>query len=94
MTAEKNLARLLRYDLIQLRGNSCFSKSLTKNHISSTNFLDKLQLVNSVKRLVFDLTKIPFFKRLTSICRLIVEVLNDLNLFTESNLGNWFWSYV
>ena len=43
-----------------------------------------------MKRLVFDLTKIPFLKRLISISRLIVDVLNDQNLFTESNLVNWF----
>ena len=55
---------------------------------------DKLQFVNSVKRLVFDLTKIPFLKRLISISRLIVEVLDDQDLFTESNLANWFSSYV
>ena len=36
----------------------------------------------------------PFLKRLISICRLIVEVLNDQNLFTESNLANWFSNYV
>ena len=47
-----------------------------------------------MKRLVFDLTKIPFVKRLIGISRLIVEVLNDQNLFTESNLANWFQSYV
>ena len=47
-----------------------------------------------MKRLVFDLTKIPFLKRLVCIFRLIVEVLNDQNLFTESNLANWFSSYV
>ena len=47
-----------------------------------------------MKRLVFDLTKIPFLKRLTSISRLIVDVLNDQNLFTESNLANWLLSYV
>ena len=47
-----------------------------------------------MKRLVFDLTKIPFLIRLICISRLIVEVLNDLNLFTESNLANWFSSYV
>ena len=47
-----------------------------------------------MKRLVFDLTKIPFLKRLVGISRLIVEVLNDQNLFTESNLANWFLSYV
>ena len=47
-----------------------------------------------MKRLVFDLTKIPFFKCLISISRLIVEVLNDQNLFTESNLANWFSNYV
>ena len=47
-----------------------------------------------MKRLVFDLTKILFLKRLIGISRLIVEVLNDQNLFTESNLANWFSSYV
>ena len=35
-----------------------------------------------------------FFKRLINISSLIVEVLNDQNLFTESNLANWFSSYV
>ena len=53
-----------------------------------------MQFVNSVKCLVFNLTKIPFLKRLISIPRLIVEVLDDQNLFTESNLANWFSSYV
>ena len=43
--------------------------------------------MNSVKRLVFDLTKIPFLKHLIGISCLIVEVLNDQNLFTESNLA-------
>ena len=47
-----------------------------------------------MKRIVFDLTKIPFLKRLIGTYRLIVEVLNDQNLFTESNLANWFSSYV
>ena len=47
-----------------------------------------------MKRLVFDLTIIPFLKRLICISRLIVEVLNDQNLFTESNLVNWFSSSV
>ena len=47
-----------------------------------------------MKRLVFDLTKIPFLKRLIGISRLIGEVLNDQNLFTESNLAIWFSSYV
>ena len=60
--------------------------------VSSTNFRDRLQTVNSVKRLIFDLTKIPFLKCLISIYSLIV--LNDQNLFTESNLGDWFSSYV
>ena len=36
----------------------------------------------------------PFLKLLISIPRFIVEVLNDQNLFTESNLANWFSSYV
>ena len=52
-----------------------------------------------MKRLVFDLTKVSFLKRLIGISRLIVEVLNDRvlndqNLFTESNLANCFSSYV
>ena len=68
MTAEKKLSRRLRYELVQLEENS-----------SSTNLSDKLQFVNSMKRLVFDLTKIPLLKRLISISRLIVEVLNDRN---------------
>ena len=50
--------------------------------------------MNSVKRLVFDLTKIPFLKRLIGIFRLIVKVLDDQNLFTESKLANCFSSYV
>ena len=50
--------------------------------------------MNSVKRLVFDLIKIPLLKRLFGMSRLTVEVLNDQNLFTESNLANWFSSYV
>ena len=58
-----------------------------KSRVSSTNLLDKLQFVNSVERLVFDLMKTPFLERLISISLLIVEVLNDQNLFTESNLG-------
>ena len=47
-----------------------------------------------MKLLVFDLTKIPFLVRLIGISRLIVEVLDDQNLFTESNLANLFCSYV
>ena len=94
MTAEKNISRRLRYDLVQLRGNSCSSTSLKKCTVSWTNLQDKLQFVNSVKRLVVDLTKTPFLKRLISMPRLIVEVLNDQNLFTDSNLANWFSSYV
>ena len=38
-----------------------------------------------MKRLVFDLTKIPFLKRLKGISLLIVKVLDNQNLFTESN---------
>ena len=47
-----------------------------------------------MKRLVSDLTKIPFLKCLIGISRLIIAVLNDQNLFTESNFGNWFSSYI
>ena len=91
---EKNLAHLLRYDLVHSKGNSCSLTSLKKSYVSQTNFRDKLQFVNSVKHLVFDLTKIPFFKCLISKHRLIVEVLDDQDPFTESKLGDWFSSYV
>ena len=80
--------------MVQSERNSCSSTSLKKSKASSTSLRDKLQFVNSVKRLVFDLTKIPFLKRLIGISRLTVEVLNDQNLFTELNLANWFSSYV
>ena len=44
--------------------------------------------------LAFDLTKIPFLKCLIGISCLMVEVLNDQNLLTESNLADWVLSYV
>ena len=47
-----------------------------------------------MKHLVFDLTKIPFLKCLISMYHLIVEVLNNQNLFKKSNLGDWFSNYV
>ena len=47
-----------------------------------------------MKRLVFDVTKLPFLKRLIGISSLTVEVLHDQNPFTESNLADWFSSYV
>ena len=47
-----------------------------------------------MKRLVFDLTKIQFLKRLIGTSRLIVKVVDNPNFFTESNLANWFSSYV
>ena len=53
-----------------------------------------MQFVNSVKRLVFDFMKLPFFKRLIGMFCLIAEVLNNQNISTESNLVNWFSSYV
>ena len=40
------------------------------------------------------LTEISFLKCLINICRLIAKALNDQNLFTKSNLVNWFPSYV
>ena len=79
--------------MLQLRGNSCSSTSLKEKLVSQTNFRDKLDFVNSAKRLAFDLTKIPFLECLISVYRLIGEVLNDQNLFTESSLGDWFSSY-
>ena len=71
-----------------LRGNSYSSTSLKKSKVILTNLRDKLQFVNSVKCFVFDLTEIPFLKCLISISRLMVEALNDQNLFTESKLAN------
>ena len=54
--------------------------------VSWANLWDKLQFVNSVKRLVFDLTKIPFIIHLISISHLLVEVLNDQNLFLQNRI--------
>ena len=53
-----------------------------------------MQFVNLVKRLVYDLTEILILKCLISIYRFIAKVLNDQNLFTESNMGDWFSGYV
>ena len=86
VTVEKNLSPSLRYDLVQLEETHALQHHWKKSKVSSTNLWDKLQFVNSVKRLVFDLTKIPFLKRLIGISRLIVEVLNDQNL-----LQNRIW---
>ena len=48
-----------------------------------------------MKRLVFDLTKILFLKRLIGRSRIIVEVLDDQIFFSRTgNLTNWFSSYV
>ena len=47
-----------------------------------------------MKRLVFDLAKIPFLKRLIGISRSIVVGLNDQEFFRELNLADWFSSYV
>ena len=102
--------------MVQLRGNSCSSTPLKKRSCKLDKFFrDKLQFVNSVKclafnltkipflncfisiyRVAFYLTKIPFFNCFISIYRLTVdtEVLNDQNLFTESNLSDLFSSYV
>ena len=38
------------------------SASLKKGEVSSTNLRDKLQFFNLVKRLVFDLMKIPLYQ--------------------------------
>ena len=59
---------------------------IEKSKVSSTNLRDKLQSVNSVKRLVFDLTKIPFLKHLIGISCVRVEVLKGQNL-----LQNRIW---
>ena len=76
--------------MVQFSRNSCSTASWGKNQISPTDIRDKLQFVISVKRLVFDLTKISFLKCLISIYCLAVEALNDQNLFKESNLSDWF----
>ena len=65
-----------------------------KVETTSTNYRDKLQFVNSMKRLIFDLTKIPLLECSIIIYCLIAEVFHDQNLFTELNLGDWFSSCV
>ena len=65
-----------------------------KSKVSLSSLRDKWQFVNLAKHLVFDLLKIPFLKCLINMSLLIVKVLNDQNLFTESNLANCFSSYV
>ena len=47
-----------------------------------------------LSRLHLNDLNIPFLKRLIIISRFTVEVLNDQNLFTESNLADWFLSYI
>ena len=77
---------------VQRESSFAFVFLLDKVYVISVKY--KLQSVNPVKRLVFDLTNIPFLKRLIGISRLTAKVLNDQNLFRESNLANWFPSYV
>ena len=52
--------------------------------------------VNSVKRLVFDLTKIPFLTHLIGISRLIVEVIKRSESFLQNRIWliAWFSCYV
>ena len=69
--------------LVQLRRNS--STSLKKSKVSSTNLRDELQFVNMVKRLVFDLTKMPFLERLISIPRLIVQ-FSTIRIFSQNRI--------
>ena len=95
VTVEKNLSRRLRYDLVQLEGNSCPSTSLKESKVSSTvTSLREIAICKFGETLGFYLTKILFLKRLIGVSRLIAEVLNDQNIFTESNFAKWFSSYV
>ena len=94
VTAEKNLSPSLMVRFGTVGGIHMLFNITEKSKVSSTNLWDKLQFVNSVKRTVFHFTKIPFRKRLIGISHFIAEVLNDQNLFSESNLDNWFSSYV
>ena len=82
----------VRFGLV--RGKLMLFNIIEKSRVIFTDFWERLQFVNLVKRQVFDLTKIPFLKHLIGISCLIVEVLKDHNLLTESNLANWFSSYV
>ena len=72
--------RLMLFNIIQ--------KKVRQANFFSTNFRDKLQFVNSMKRLIFDLTKIPLLKCLICTYCLTAEVVHDHNLLTESNLGD------
>ena len=70
MTVEKNTATVeVRFG--RVKGKLMLFNIIEKSKVSSTNLRDKLRFVNSVKRLVFDLTKIPFLRRLISIPHLI-----------------------
>ena len=54
-----------------------------KMYHARTNFRDKLPFVDSTKRLIFDLTKIPLPKRLVLTYSLIAKVMHYQILFTE-----------
>ena len=88
VTVEKNLSRRSRYDLVQLEGNSRSSTSLKKTEVGSINLWDKLQFVNSMKRLAFDSTKISFIKRLNQYISFNRWSSQWTEFFTESNLAN------
>ena len=51
------------------------------------SFRDKLQFVNLMKRLIFDLTKILLPKSLILMYRLIAEVIHYQSLFTKLKLS-------
>ena len=50
--------------------------------------------MNSMKSLIFDLTKILLPKRLVLTCSLIAKVMHCQILFTEMKSSYWFLSYV
>ena len=66
MTEEKNLAHLSEARFGTVKGKLMLFNIIEKSQVSWTTFRDKLQFVNSLKRLVFDLTEISSLKCLTS----------------------------
>ena len=70
---------------------------IEKRLTSSTGFRDKLQFVNSMKRLTFDLTKISLLKCLISIYRLIAEKSPRSESFYRIEFGRLvfeLWSFL
>ena len=96
-----NLTHVLLH-LLNTMSETILSNSLIFQEFAKLKYMPNLKISKSQnltytkisRPKVYDLTKIPFLKRLIGISRLIGEVINDQNLLTELDLANWFSSYV